>query len=52
MKRIQRQKSKGASLIEYGLLAGLIAVVCIGTLQPLGNAVNQQFQTILNALGG
>jgi len=32
-----RQKQKGQSLAEYGLILGLIAVICIGALTTLGD---------------
>jgi pilus assembly protein Flp/PilA len=31
-----RRDEKGASLVEYGLLVGLIAVVCIAAVSLLG----------------
>ena len=33
----------GATVIEYGLLAGLIAVAILGTLSVLGNSLEQLF---------
>jgi pilus assembly protein Flp/PilA len=36
----------GASLVEYGMLLGLIAVVCIVAVQGLGITVNDVFSTI------
>ena len=33
----------GAALVEYGLLVGLIAVVCIVTVTNLGTNINQLF---------
>lgn len=40
----------GASLVEYGLLVGLIAVVAIGAVSSLGGKVNDVFQTVVNTL--
>ena len=37
---------KGAALVEYGLLVGLIAVVCIAAVTALGNEINDAFTTI------
>ena len=37
---------EGASLVEYGMLLGLIAIVCIVAVQGLGLTVNQAFSTI------
>ncbi|EFO33154.1 Flp/Fap pilin component [Roseibium sp. TrichSKD4] len=36
----------GATAIEYGLIAGLIAVVIIGTVTTLGTTLNGIFETI------
>ena len=37
---------KGASLVEYALLVGLIAVVCIGAVTFLGGAASNKFSSI------
>ncbi len=45
------RKVEGATMIEYGLMVALIAVVCIGTVSALGIAVDTVlFQAILGAL--
>jgi pilus assembly protein Flp/PilA len=36
----------GASLVEYGMLVALIAVVCIGVVTGLGHTVSDVFSTI------
>ena len=36
----------GAALVEYGILVGLIAVVCIGAVGTLGTTINGVFTTI------
>jgi pilus assembly protein Flp/PilA len=36
----------GATAIEYGLLAGLISVAIIGTVQTLGTKINAQFSNV------
>lgn len=36
----------GATAIEYGLIAALIAVAIIGGVTALGNATNNKFKTI------
>ena len=41
---------RGAAMVEYALLAGLIAVVAIGTLTTLGTGVNAKFSSISTAL--
>jgi pilus assembly protein Flp/PilA len=40
----------GATAIEYGLIAALIAVVCIGTLGTVGSKLNTKFTSISNGL--
>ncbi len=43
-------KEEGASLVEYGLLVGLIAVVCVVAIALLGTKVNLAFNAITSAL--
>lgn len=45
-----RNEESGATAIEYGLIAALIAVVLIGSLQTLGNNTKNSFTTISNAV--
>ena len=40
----------GATAIEYGLIAGLIAVVIITAVTTVGTNVSKQFTTIGNTL--
>jgi pilus assembly protein Flp/PilA len=40
----------GATAIEYGLIAALIAVVLIVVLGLLGNNLNDRFQEVADAL--
>lgn len=42
----------GATAIEYGLIAALIAVVVIGTVSLLGGQLQDTFQTICEGIGG
>jgi pilus assembly protein Flp/PilA len=44
------KNESGATAIEYGLIAGLIAVVIIGALTAVGNKVSAQFQAVASAL--
>ena len=37
---------QGAALVEYGILVGLIAVVCIGAVTLLGTTIDGVFDTI------
>jgi pilus assembly protein Flp/PilA len=47
--RLLREED-GASAIEYGLIAGLIAVGLVTVLTDAGSALRDIFQTIANAL--
>ncbi|WCT72263.1 Flp family type IVb pilin [Sphingomonas naphthae] len=52
MKFIKMLKdSKGATAIEYGLIAALIAVAAIGAMQSLGTKLGTTFNTVGNKLG-
>jgi pilus assembly protein Flp/PilA len=46
------KNNEGAALVEYGMLVGLIAVVCIGAVQVLGLTINTVFGTINTDLTG
>jgi pilus assembly protein Flp/PilA len=41
---------EGASLVEYVLLVGLIALVCIGAVTALGKGLNTKFQAATDGL--
>lgn len=41
-----RQDKSGATAIEYGLLAALIAAVIVGTVATLGTTVNTGFTNV------
>jgi Flp pilus assembly pilin Flp len=41
---------RGAAMVEYALLAGLIAIVALTTLSGLGNGVKNQFNAISTSL--
>ena len=41
---------EGAALIEYGMLVGLIAVVCVVAIQLLGTQINTVFTNLTNVL--
>lgn len=42
----------GATAIEYGLIAALIAVVIIGALTVVGTSLKTKFNTVSEKLGG
>ena len=41
---------EGASLVEYGLLLALIAVVCIGGMTLLGTQINLMFNNLSGSI--
>jgi pilus assembly protein Flp/PilA len=41
-----RRDEKGAALVEYGLLVGLIAVICVVAVTTLGQEISDAFSTI------
>lgn len=40
----------GATAVEYGLIAALIAVVIIASLFLMGQAISSQFNTVSNSV--
>ena len=42
----------GAAMVEYGLLVGLVAVVCIVGVTQLGTNINDVFCAINTAIAG
>jgi pilus assembly protein Flp/PilA len=42
---------QGATAIEYGLIAALIAVAAITAMQSLGNELSTTFNTVSSKLG-
>jgi pilus assembly protein Flp/PilA len=47
-----RKDESGATAIEYGLIAALIAVVLISSLGLLGNNIKASFTNISNSVSG
>lgn len=43
---------EGATAIEYGLIAGLIAVIIIGAVTAIGTELKSTFNDVVTALGG
>jgi len=41
---------EGVTLVEYGLLVGLISVVAIAAITQVGDAVNILFEIVANEL--
>ena len=46
------REEDGVTAIEYGLIAALIAVVIIGSVQLVGGNLSAVFTSIGNTLGG
>jgi pilus assembly protein Flp/PilA len=44
------KNDEGAALIEYGMLVGLIAVICVAAVQTLGGTILGYFTAINAAL--
>ena len=44
------KNEKGATAIEYGLIAALIAVAAIGAMQGIGNKLNSTFNNVSSKL--
>jgi len=44
------KNDKGATAIEYGLIAALIAVAAIGAMTSLGKNLNSTFSNVSNGL--
>jgi len=47
-----RKDEQGAALVEYALLVGLIAAVCLVAVTQLGVSINGKLSTACSALGG
>ena len=46
------REENGAALVEYGMLVGLIAVICVVAVTTLGTEISAAFSNIANALSG
>ena len=46
------RNNKGATAIEYGLIAALIAVAAITAMQGLGTSLNTTFTNVSSAMKG
>ena len=46
------QEQEGATALEYGLLAALIAAVIIGAVQTLGTTISTTFTNIEASMSG
>lgn len=46
----RRQREKGATAVEYGLLVALIAAVIVGVVVVLGQQVSNGFTSVSTAI--
>jgi len=46
-----RKNEKGATAIEYGLIAALIAVAAITAMQGVGTSLNKTFSNVSSKMG-
>ena len=44
------ENERGATMVEYGLMVALIAVVCIGIVTTVGTDLASKFSTVADAL--
>ena len=47
-----RRDESGATAIEYGLLAALIALVIVGAVVTVGTALDTTFTAVADCVGG
>ena len=52
VKKFFAKEEEGASLVEYGLLVGLIALVCIAAITLLGENIRDLFNRLAAKLTG
>lgn len=50
MKMMNRKNQKGATMIEYVLLAALLSIVAILAIQQTGSQVKTKFNTVSSSL--
>ncbi len=49
--RLGTASERGASMVEYGLLLALIAIVALVAVKAFGSGVSSQFSTINSSIG-
>ena len=47
---LNKGKERGASMLEYALLAALIAVICMVAIREVGENASTKFQEVANEL--
>ena len=45
-----RKSDKGATMVEYGIMVALIAVIVLVAVGPLGRAISTMFQGVAAAI--
>jgi len=48
--RLDTSSERGAGMVEYGLLLGLIAIIALVAVQAFGSGVSAQFSSINSAV--
>ena len=49
LKRFAREEN-GASMVEYGVLVGLITAAIVGIIATIGGDITERFQAVADAL--
>jgi Flp pilus assembly pilin Flp len=52
LRRRADQRQAGQSMVEYAIVAALIAIVAMAAVQALGGGIAQVFQNILSRIQG
>ncbi len=50
--RIERSKDEGATMIEYGMICGLIIAVVVAAMALLGGSIETLFEQVSLAITG
>ena len=52
LKKLRKDKDKGATAVEYGLMVALIAAVIIIIVTALGTGIRGEFKAACDAIAG
>ena len=50
IEKFDKEKEKGASLVEYALLVALIAIIAIAALQLTGRTISTKFSDVAEGI--
>lgn len=50
--RCRVETQRGASLVEYAFLVGLIAIVCLAAVVFFGSATSSRYSNVASQVGG